>query len=125
MRQRWRVIMKWASVSALLALLAGCATTSPSAPRELVYASPVDTTFRSAVELMMEQGYVIRHADLALGRAEGALARWPEYRLQVQVSDAGRGSQVSVAAWRGNQPLPPYLLDPWLVSLQAKLGLAP
>ena len=55
MRQRWRIIMKWASVSALLALLAGCATTSPSAPRELVYAAPVDTTFRSAVELMMEQ----------------------------------------------------------------------
>ncbi|RUR36988.1 hypothetical protein [Vreelandella populi] len=117
--------IKWVGISALLAILAGCATTSPSAPRELVYAAPVETTLRSAVELMMEQGYVIRHADLALGRAEASLARWPEYRLQLQVSEAGGGSRVSVAAWRGSQPLPPYLLDPWLVSLQAKLGLAP
>ncbi|MBZ5485946.1 hypothetical protein HW452_00180 [Halomonas aquamarina] len=116
---------RWAGIGALVLLVAGCATTSPSAPRELVYAAPVDTTFRSAVELMMEQGYVIRHADLALGRAEAALARWPEYRVQLQVSEAARGSQVSVTAWRGSQPLPPYLLDPWLVSLQARLGLAP
>lgn len=120
--RRWG---KWAGMGILLAILAGCATTSPSTPRELVYAAPVDTTLRSAVELMMEQGYVIRHADLALGRAEASLARWPEYRLQFQVSEAGGGSRVSVAAWRGGQPLPPYLLDPWLVSLQAKLGLAP
>ncbi len=118
-------LIKWAGIGALIVLVSGCATTSPSAPRELVYTAPVDTTFRSAVELMMEQGYVIRHADLALGRAEAALARWPEYRVQLQVSEAGRGSQVSVTAWRGSQPLPPYLLDPWLVSLQAKLGLAP
>ncbi|RUR27662.1 hypothetical protein ELY38_18525 [Vreelandella nanhaiensis] len=120
--KRW---VRWMGISILLAILAGCATTSPSAPRELVYAAPVEMTLRSAVELMMEQGYVIRHADLALGRAEASLARWPEYRLQLQVSEAGGGSRVSVAAWRGGQPLPPYLLDPWLVSLQAKLGLAP
>lgn len=122
-RGRWD--SRWVGVMLLGAWLTGCATTSPSVPRELVYPASVDTTFRSAVELMMKQGYVIRHADLTLGRAEASLARWPEYRLQLQVSEAGSGSQVSVMAWRGNQPLAPYLLDPWLVDLQATLGLAP
>ena len=78
-----------------------------------------------AVALMMEQGYVIRHADLTLGRAEASLARWPEYRIQLQVSDAQGGSLVSVSALRGSQPIPPYVLDPWLVELQRKLGELP
>nr|WP_290949162.1 hypothetical protein [Halomonas sp.] len=111
-------------VSALL-VLAGCATQQPAETRELRYAASTEQTFRQAVELMMAQGYVVRHADLALGRAEASLARWPEYRLQLQVSEEGSGSRVRVSALRGNQPLPPYLLDPWLVELQNKLGEAP
>lgn len=105
--------------------LTGCATTAPLEPRELVYSTSSEETFREAVELMMEQGYVVRHADLSLGRAEASLARWPEYRLQLQVSDEGANSRVRVSALRGGQPLPPYLLDPWLVALQHKLGVAP
>ena len=49
--------------------LAGCATTQPLEPRELRYSAPMEQTFREAVALMVEQGYVIRHADLTLGRA--------------------------------------------------------
>ncbi|BBI72119.1 MAG: hypothetical protein VYB20_01735 [Pseudomonadota bacterium] len=105
--------------------LAGCATTQPLEPRELRYSAPMEQTFREAVALMMEQGYVIRHADLTLGRAEASLARWPEYRIQLQVSDAQGGSLVSVSALRGSQPIPPYVLDPWLVELQRKLGELP
>lgn len=121
--------LSWVSLKAILlmvmATLTGCATSSPLETRELQYAAPAEQTFREAVELMVEQGYVVRHADLALGRAEAALARWPEYRLQLQVSEANSGSRVNVSALRGNQPLPPYLLDPWLVELQVKLGEAP
>jgi len=110
---------------ALLGGLVGCATTTPLEPRELFYATPSDETFREAVDLMVEQGYVVRHADISLGRAEASLARWPEYRLQLQVSEEGTGSRVRVAALSGSQPLKPYLLDPWLVALQHKLGVAP
>lgn len=109
----------------LIGGLGGCASTAPVEPRELVYATPSQQTFREAVELMIEQGYVVRHADLSLGRAEASLARWPEYQLQLQVSEEGSGSRVRVSALRANQPLPPYLLDPWLVALQHKLGVAP
>ncbi|TVP51523.1 MAG: hypothetical protein EA345_02380 [Halomonas sp.] len=109
----------------VLAGLAGCAATPPVEPRELVYSTSSEETFREAVELMIEQGYVVRHADIALGRAEASLARWPGYRLQLQVSEEGSGSRVRVSALRGSQPLPPYLLDPWLVALQRKLGVAP
>ncbi|MCS2610972.1 hypothetical protein [Halomonas dongshanensis] len=111
---------------AMVVGLAGCAATPPPEPRELTYAVPAETTFRQAVELMMEQGYVVRYADLDLGRAEATLARWPEYRLQLQVDDQGSAqSRVSVMAQRGGQALPPYLLDPWLVALQRRLGVAP
>ncbi|MDQ7730850.1 hypothetical protein [Halomonas sp. SpR8] len=109
----------------LLGGLVGCAANTPLEPRELVYSTSSAETFREAVELMLEQGYVVRHADLSLGRAEASLARWPEYRLQLQVSEEGSGSRVRVSALRGNQPLPPQLLDPWLVALQHKLGVAP
>ncbi|UYV19589.1 hypothetical protein K1Y77_02630 [Halomonas qaidamensis] len=105
--------------------LAGCATTQPLEPRELRYNASPEQTFREAIELMMEQGYIVRHADLALGRAEATLARWPEYRLQLQVSEVAGGSYVSLSALRGNQPLPPRVLDPWLVELQHKLGELP
>lgn len=122
-------LLRWLSLSIVLSALVvitGCATTQqPQAPRELHYVAPMEQTFRAAVELMVAQGYVVRHADLALGRAEATLARWPEYRLQLQVSEVNSGSRVSVSARRGNQPLAPYLLDPWLVELQAKLGEAP
>ncbi|HSP32050.1 MAG TPA: hypothetical protein VLO13_08615 [Halomonas sp.] len=112
-------------VLGLLGGLTGCATSTPLETRELVYATSSEETFREAVELMMEQGYVVRHADLSLGRAEASLARWPEYRLQLQVSEEGSSSRVRVSALRGGQPLPPNLLDPWLVDLQYKLGVAP
>ncbi|WP_447527739.1 hypothetical protein [Vreelandella sp. TE19] len=105
--------------------LAGCATTQPVDPRELRFNAAPERTFREAVDLMVAQGYVIRHADLALGRAEGALARWPEYRLTLQVEPLGSASQVRVSALRGATPLAPYLLDPWLVELQQRLGEAP
>ncbi|UYG00457.1 hypothetical protein [Halomonas sp. GD1P12] len=131
------------------ALLAGCATPQPANPRELRFNATPERTFREAVDLMVAQGYVIRHADLALGRAEASLARWPEYRLLLRVEPSGapRGaagqgtsdqtassqaassqaasSQVSVSALRGATPLAPYLLDPWLVELQQRLGEAP
>lgn len=109
----------------MIIMLAGCASTQPLEPRELRYSASPEQAFREAIELMMEQGYVVRHADLALGRADATLARWPEYRLQLQVSEVPSGSRVSLSALRGNQPLPPYVLDPWLVELQHKLGELP
>jgi hypothetical protein len=117
-------VIHWAAAG-LLVMLSGCAMTPPPEPRELVYQAPAEDTFRAAVSLMIEQGYVLRHADLSLGRAEGVLARWPGYRLVLEVSEVGRDSHVSVSAWRGGQSLPPNRLDPWLVALQSRLEVAP
>ncbi|MGM0544544.1 MAG: hypothetical protein ACQERP_11790 [Pseudomonadota bacterium] len=116
--------IRWATVG-LLIMLSGCAVTPPPEPRELVYQAPAEATFRAGVSLMVEQGYVVRHADVSLGRAEGMLARWPGYRLLLEVDAMGNASQVRVSAWRGGQPMPPIRLDPWLVALQSRLGLAP
>lgn len=109
----------------LLLVLAGCATAPPQEPRGLTFPAPPEETLRQAVALLVEQGYVIRHADLALGRAEGALARWPEYRVQLHVVAEGEASRLLISAQRGGQPLPAHLLDPWLVALQVRMGVAP
>ncbi|SDN51495.1 hypothetical protein [Vreelandella arcis] len=118
---RW---IHWVSLGSLI-VLTGCATTPSPEPRELVYQAPAEETFRAAVSLMVEEGYVVRHADLDLGRAESVLSRWPRYRLILDVDPMGSASRVRISAWRGEQPFPPIRLDPWLVALQQRMGLAP
>ncbi len=117
-----------ASLALLLALwLSGCAASGgPAAEtRELSLAAPPEQAMQATLGLLMEQGYVIRHADLGLGRADAALARWPGYRVRLGVTPEGAGARVVLSATRGGQPLPPHLLDPLLAALQVRLGLAP
>ncbi|MFQ3789471.1 hypothetical protein [Halomonas sp. A29] len=110
----------------VLVLLSGCAATQPAPePRELTLAAAPEATLREVVGLLMEEGYVIRHADAELGRVEAVLARWPGYRVRAAVSSEGQGARASLTATRGGVPLPPHLLDPLLAELQRRLGLAP
>lgn len=113
------------STAVLMSLwLNGCATTAPPAePRELVFETPPDVTLETAVALLMERGYVIRHADGKLGRAEAVLSRWPGYRVELNVAGEGNTSRVSISATRGGRPLAPQTLDPLLVDLRSRLGL--
>ncbi|MFY0991763.1 hypothetical protein [Halomonas sp. C05BenzN] len=106
--------------------LAGCATPTPAPePRELGFAASPEATLEEAIAVLMDRGYVIRHADGELGRVEAVLARWPGYRVALQVSGQGDDSHVSVSASRGGRPMPPHTLDPLLVELQDRLGLLP
>lgn len=104
--------------------LSGCATMAPPAePRELVFETSPEATLETAVALLMERGYVIRHADGELGRVEAVLARWPGYRVELNVAGGGNASRVSLSATRGGRPMPPQTLDPLLVDLRSRLGL--
>lgn len=111
----------------LLALvLTGCATTAPTPePRELSLAATPGAVLQETVDLLMEEGYVIRHGDVELGRVEAALARWPGYRVRAEVTPEGDAARISMTATRGGRPLPPHLLDRLLAALQTRLGLAP
>ncbi|PXX95065.1 hypothetical protein [Halomonas sp. LBP4] len=110
----------------LMLWLAGCATPAPAPePRELNVAASPDATLAAAMAVLMDRGYVIRHADGDLARVEAALARWPGYRVQLQVGAQGDDSRVSVTATRGGRPMAPHTLDPLLVELQDRLGLLP
>ena len=110
----------------LLALLSGCATAQQTPePRELTLAAAPETALQEIVGLLMEQGYVIRHADAELGRVEAVLARWPGYRVRAALTPEAQGVRASLTATRGYTPLPPHLLDPLLAELQRRLGLAP
>lgn len=118
--------MRRLAIALLLVVLSGCATTSPAPePRELTLAAAPEAALQEVVGLLMEEGYVIRHADADLGRVEAVLARWPGYRVRAEVTAAGQGARASLTAARGGRPLPPHLLDPLLAELQRRLGLAP
>ncbi|PMR72119.1 hypothetical protein [Billgrantia endophytica] len=107
-------------------LLAGCVTAAPAPePRELTLAATPEETLREAVALLMEEGYVVRHADAELGRVDAALARWPGYQVRLQVTPEGDAARASFTATRGGRPLQPHLLDPLLAALQSRLGLGP
>lgn len=115
-------------LSTVLAMLwlAGCATPTPAPePRELNIAASPEVALEAAMAVLMDRGYVIRHADGDLARVEAVLARWPGYRVQLQVSALGDDGRVSVTATRGGRPMAPHTLDPLLVELQDRLGLLP
>lgn len=118
-------MMRAPLVFLLVAWLAGCATPAPPEPREIQLAATPEATLREAMELLMERGYVIRHADGDLGRLEAVLGRMPGYGVSLRVAGQGDGSRVSFIATRGGRPLPPTVLDPLLTDLQSRLGLLP
>src|SRR5690554_8002787 len=99
---------RWLAVSLLALLLAGCAT-SPARepPRELDFAYAPEATLRASAQVLMANGYVVRHADAELGRLEAVFFCWPGYRVRVEVSGEGERSRVSLTASRGGRPLPP------------------
>ncbi|GGX99356.1 hypothetical protein GCM10007160_28750 [Litchfieldella qijiaojingensis] len=107
--------------------LSACATTpTPVEPRTMTLAADQAEVLETAVAMLVERGYVIRHADPDLGRVEAVSAAWPGYEVTLQVDAAeGDNSRISFSGRRGRQPLAPYSLDPLLVDLQARLGLAP
>ncbi|MGQ4878014.1 hypothetical protein ACOJCM_05515 [Billgrantia sp. LNSP4103-1] len=118
--------MRGLVIALMLVLLSGCATTAPAPePRELSLAASPETTLQEIVGLLVDEGYVIRHADADLGRVEAVLARWPGYRVRAAVAEEGGGARASLTATRDGRPLPPHLLDPLLAELQRRLGLAP
>ncbi|RDB41929.1 hypothetical protein DU490_15685 [Halomonas sp. DQ26W] len=110
----------------LVLVLTGCAVTAPAPdPRELSLAVMPGAVLQETVDLLMDEGYVIRHADAELGRVEATLSRWPGYRVRAEVMPEGEVARISMTATRGGRPLPPHLLDRLLAALQTRLGLAP
>ncbi|MCK2183880.1 hypothetical protein [Halomonas getboli] len=116
--------------NALLALwlgagLGGCATTpSPALPATRTVSVAPATVLEASLSMLMERGYVILHADAELGRLEAVIARWPGYRLRLEIETNGGGedSRLAMTAWRGGQPLPPSLVEPLLTELNARLA---
>ncbi|SDM38555.1 hypothetical protein SAMN05192555_112122 [Franzmannia pantelleriensis] len=110
----------------LLVLLGACAA-APMAPEPRAFVLPVErqAALAAGIEVLAERGYVIRHADVELGRADAVSAVWPGYRLRLDVEESPHGALISFSGQRGNRPLAPESLDRLLVELQAALGLAP
>ncbi|OBX34821.1 hypothetical protein A8U91_03881 [Halomonas elongata] len=116
---------RWLPGIVLMLLLGGCASMAPPEPAEPATGNvpgAVAEVLDESMALLMERGYVIRHADADLGRIEAVLGRWPGYRIRLEVRSAERGSRVEMTAQRGGYPLPSDLLEPWLMTLRSRLG---
>ncbi|ATJ81270.1 hypothetical protein ACFPTY_18810 [Halomonas beimenensis] len=114
------------SVAVLAAWLAGCATPAgPATPATRESAVPVETVLTEAMSLLMARGYVIRHADADLGRLEAVIARWPGYRVRLEVEAADGATLISMTAYRDGRPLPPRLVEPLMTDLNGRLLMRP
>ncbi|MDR5868322.1 hypothetical protein [Halomonas koreensis] len=106
--------------------LAGCATAPPPAvPATRTLEAAPAAVLEEAMALLMARGYVIRHADVELGRLEAVIARWPGYRLRLRVAPAEAGSRLAITAHRGDRPLPPALAEPLIAALGRRLSARP
>ncbi|WP_458524541.1 hypothetical protein [Onishia taeanensis] len=123
MRRRRLVALGFAA----LAGLAGCAGhPGRPEPRALVVSAPPARVMAEGLQVLIGRGFVIRHADLDLGRLEAVLATWPGYRLRLEALAAGDGAtRLSLSGYRDRQPLVPGSLDALLIELQARLAAPP
>lgn len=113
-------------VLGLAAWLAGCATPpAPATPAARALAVPEATVLAESMVLLMERGYVIRYADRDLGRLEAVIARWPGYRVRLEVREARGESRIEMTAYRDGRPLPPRLVEPLLGELAGRLLMRP
>ncbi|MHB0776133.1 hypothetical protein [Halomonas sp. WWR20] len=111
---------------AALMALSGCAF-SPTQPetRSIAVAAERDQALRAGLEMLVERGFVIRHADADLGRVDAILASRPAYEVRYDVEAENGSTRIALSGRRGGQPLAPITLDPLLNDVSARLGLAP
>lgn len=118
-----------APMSLLLLMLAasitGCATSrvAPSERLAVVDATPRQT-LASAIDELVERGFVIRLADAELGRVDAVLATRSGYVLTLQAREAASGTRLAIHGRQGGQPLDPARFDPLLAAIQARLAAA-
>ncbi|WP_242458019.1 hypothetical protein [Halomonas sp. YLGW01] len=125
MMRRWRGrLAAWGFVALALA---GCAAhPGGPEPRVLVVAAAPERVMAEGLQVLIGRGFVIRHADLDLGRLEAVLATWPGYRLRLEALAVGDGTtRLSLSGYRDHRPLVPESLYALLVELQARLPASP
>lgn len=108
----------------VIAALAGCAgAPEKPQPREVMVAVEPQQVLSEGLQVLLDRGFVIRHADLDLGRLDAVLATWPGYRLRLYALSASEGkTRLSLSGYRARQPLAAESLDTLLAELQARLS---
>ncbi|WP_148252651.1 hypothetical protein [Aidingimonas lacisalsi] len=119
--------MRWIALWLALSLaLAGCVTSpEPEQPRTQVMSVVPDEALREAATMLAEQGYVIRYADVDLGRIDAERLGRPPYRLRLEITEQAQGALVSFSGRQGARPIDPASFDPLLAELRARLELSP
>lgn len=107
----------------LAATVTGCAMTrvAPSERLVVVDATPRQT-LTSAINELVERGFVIRLANAELGRVDAVLASRSGYVLTLETREAAAGTRLSIHGRQGGQPLDPARFDPLVAAIQARLA---
>ncbi|MDI4639142.1 MULTISPECIES: hypothetical protein [Halomonadaceae] len=121
---RHRVRSCWLLIAIMvMAGIAGCASyPGPPEARDAVVDASPRQVMAEGLTVLIERGFVIRHADLDLGRLDAMLATWPGYRLRLDALANGDGAtRLSISGYRGRQPLAPESLETLLADLLRRL----
>ncbi|MCG7601395.1 hypothetical protein MHM84_16615 [Halomonas sp. McH1-25] len=107
-----------------LALTACAATPTPLPDRQLrVEASP-ERALEVGLDALVERGFVIRLADVELGRIDAVRAARPGYVVHYKVREEATGTWIVLSGRRGTGAIEPSRFDPLLDDIAARLEAA-
>lgn len=115
--------MKRLPVLLLLGLaLTACATTSMPLPdRQVRVEASTERALEVGLDVLVERGFVIRLADVGLGRIDAVRAARPGYVVHYKVREATTGAWVALSGRRGNDAIEPHRFDPLLTEIATRL----
>ena len=119
--------MKRVSIALLVMLaLSACATApTPLPDRQVrVEASP-ERALEAGLSVLVERGFVIRLADVGLGRVDAVRAARPGYTIHYRVREETTGTWIVLSGRHGTGAIEPGRFDPLLAEIAARLESAP
>jgi hypothetical protein len=114
--------MKRLPILLLMLVLTACATTSTPLPdRQVrVEASP-ERALEVGLDVLVERGFVIRLADVGLGRIDAVRAARPGYVVHYKVREETSGTWIVLSGRRGTGAIEPHRFDPLLTEIATRL----
>ena len=114
--------MRCLSMLILLLALTACAAAPTSLPERQIRVDATRTRALDAgLDALVERGFVIRLADVELGRIDAVRAARPGYEVHYEVRETASGTWIALSGRHGASAIEPYRFDPLLAEIAAHL----